>query len=73
MNNKMKEILILAAQVIVSRSGDVVTDDGIFATTDISDLLYLQMAIADAFDLDSDDVELKDMNRIRNVVKFDMH
>ena len=72
MNAKFKEILILAAELVSSRTGDVNTEDGYFATVDDNLLIKLQMTIADAFDLDNDDVNISDINKIRNVVNFDL-
>lgn len=68
----MKEVLILAAELVISRSGGVTTEDGNFATVDDDAIIRLDCAIAQAFDLDSDDVNIEDMDKIRNIVSFDL-
>lgn len=70
MEKRMREIIESAAIVIVSRSGDISTEDGVFATTDIDALLNLQIAIVNAFDLDNDDVELKDISKITTALNM---
>jgi hypothetical protein len=68
MNIKMKKVITAAASVIVNRTGDVTTEDGNLATVDIESLLELQLAIVDAFDLDNDDVEIKDVFKINSLL-----
>ena len=68
MNIKMKKVITAAASVIVNRTGDVTTEDGNLATVDIESLLELQIAIVDAFDLDNDDVEIKDVFKINSLL-----
>jgi len=64
----MKKVITAAATVIVNRTGDVTTEDGNLATVDIESLLELQLAIVDAFDLDNDDVEIKDVFKINSLL-----
>ena len=64
----MKKVITAAASVIINRTGDVTTEDGNLATVDIESLLELQLAIVDAFDLDNDDVEIKDVFKINSLL-----
>jgi hypothetical protein len=68
MDTEMKKVISAAASVIVNRTGDVTTEDGNLATVDIESLLELQLAIVDAFDLDNDDVEIKDVFKINSLL-----
>lgn len=54
-----KEILLLAVQAVLSRSGDVDTEDGAYATTNIDTMINLEAAIVKRFNLDSDDLQDK--------------
>lgn len=56
MDDGLKEILIAAATVVLMRAGDVSTEDGSYATVDCDSLLRLDYALAEYFELDSDDV-----------------
>lgn len=49
-------IISLASQLVISRDGDVDTEDGSFATVDADCLIELDYTIAQVFGLDSDDV-----------------
>lgn len=52
----IREIVDLAAQLVISRDSDVDMEDGAFATVDIDCLIRLDYAIAKSFGLDSDNV-----------------
>jgi hypothetical protein len=62
MNDKIKEILIAAAHVVLMRNSDVSTEDGSFSTVDTDALLQLEYALAEHFELDSDDVTFKNID-----------
>jgi len=57
-NDKIKEVLKLAVLVAEYRGGDVTTEDGCFATTDLDTLIALEAAICEAFSTESDDVTM---------------
>lgn len=58
----LKDILIAAATVVLLRRGDVDTEDGSYATVDIDSLLRLDYALAEFFELDSDDVTFENID-----------
>lgn len=62
MNDELKDILIAAATVVLMRHGDVSTEDGSYATVDIDSLLRLDYALAEYFELDSDDVTFENID-----------
>jgi len=64
MNEEMKYIIELATLLVLSRSGDVSTKDGSFATVDENMIIELESAIAKAFELKSDDVNNTDFIKI---------
>lgn len=69
MNDQMKKIIELAAALVLSRSGDVSTEDGNFATVDDNIIIELDGAIAEAFELNSDDVNESDIPMIMAILK----
>ena len=56
MKDELKIIIELATALVLSRNGDVTTEDGNFATVDDDIIIELDSAIAIAFGLNSDDV-----------------
>ena len=52
-----------------SRSGDVSSEDGNFATVDDNIIIELDSAIAEAFELSSDDVNESDIPMIMAILK----
>lgn len=56
MDDKIKEVLIAALNVAGGRCGDVSTEDGVFATTSVENMIDLETAFCEAFDTKSDDV-----------------
>ena len=64
MEDKYKHIIDLAIQVVLFRGSDVDTEDGTFATTCTDQIIRLDQAIAEAFELDSDDVSESDLPMI---------
>ena len=56
MRDEIRIIIELATALVLSRSGDVSTEDGYFATVDDDIIIELDSAIAIAFGLNSDDV-----------------
>lgn len=60
----LKEIIKLAAHVVLLRHGDVSTENGNYATTDSDSMIRLDQAIADTFDLDSDDVTFENIDTL---------
>jgi hypothetical protein len=70
MNDQMKKVIELATALVLSRSGDVSTEDGSFATVDDNIIIELDGAIAEAFGLDSDDVNESDVPMIMATLKY---
>jgi len=68
MNEKIKRILELATALVLSRSGDVSTEDGNFATVDDNIIIELELSISEAFNLESDDVNIGDVSVIRDAL-----
>ena len=68
MNNKMKRVIELATALVLSRAGDVDTEDGSFATVDTDIIIELDCAIAEAFELNSDDVNDSDAPMIMAII-----
>lgn len=67
---KLKEVLILAAQVVVTRHGDVSVEGvGDLATTDINSLIQLDYALAELFELPSDDVDFDNISIIQSKLR----
>lgn len=56
MDDKIKKALLAAVAVAHDRQGDVSTDDGGYATTNIDSMIELETALCDAFSSSSDDV-----------------
>ena len=56
MKDEIKAVIELATALVLSRGGDVSTEDGNFATVDDDIIIELDSAIAIAFKLKSDDV-----------------
>lgn len=61
MNDKLKEVLRLAVLIVEYRSGDIDTDGGSFATTNLDTIIYLEQALCDAFSTKSDDATMKEI------------
>ncbi len=60
----MKEIIKLSTSLVLSRGGDVDTEDGSFATVDTDLVIRLKQAIVEAFSLPYDDVSEEDIPMI---------
>jgi hypothetical protein len=69
MNDQMKRVIELATALVLSRYGDVDTEDGSFATVDADIIIQLDCAIAEAFELNSDDVNESDIPIIMEMLK----
>lgn len=69
MNDQMKRIIELSTALVLSRSGDVSTEGGNFATVDDNIIIELDCAIAEAFELNSDDVNESDVPMIMAILK----
>jgi len=69
MEDKYKHIIEIAIQIVLFRDSDVYTEDGTFATTCIYQIISLEQAIAEAFELDSDDVSESDLPMIMAKLK----
>lgn len=63
---KISNILLRAAEVVISRDGDTSSSDGDFACVDIGSIIHLESEISKFFDLDSDDVIRSDLPLIKN-------
>jgi len=55
MNQKIKDVLRYAVLIVEYRGGDVSTEDGNLATTDVDAMINLGAALCEAFDTTSDD------------------
>ena len=64
MTDGMKDIIKYATSLVLSRSSDVDTEDGSFATVEIDELLHLEAAIAKEFELEGDEVCESDTPKI---------
>ena len=64
MDSTIKRIVELATALVLSRSGDVSTKNGNFATVDDNIIIELDVAISEAFNLDSDEVTSSDLDAI---------
>ena len=67
-NEYIKDVLSIAAQVVLSRSGDVDTEDGSFATVDVDRIIRLEAAISKAFNLPGDDVTKYDIPQLHKMI-----
>ncbi|UKA04874.1 hypothetical protein [Photobacterium damselae] len=54
--DKLKELIERAILVAYGRDGDVDTEDGTFATTDVDEMIRLEMAIEELFGLDAQEL-----------------
>lgn len=70
LNEKMKDVLRYAVGIVLSRAGDVSMEDGEFATVDTHEIILLEEAIVEAFELDSDDVTRSDVSHIGETIKL---
>lgn len=55
---KLSNVLMCAFELVISRYGDVDTEDGSFATCGTDEIIRLDEAMAHFFDVGSDDLEL---------------
>ena len=65
-NLDVADALWAAYQVAISRSGDVTTEDGEFATVEITELINLCSSLSKLFETESDEVVYSDSSTIRN-------
>jgi len=68
MNDKIKEVLGLATALVLSREGDITTEDGNFATVDEDLIINLEIAISQAFELEGDEVVTSDIPKIKALI-----
>lgn len=61
MRDKIKEVLMLAVQLVESRSGDVVMDDGDYAKVDIAAICHLESALCEALGSSWDDARMSEL------------
>ena len=69
MKEEIKGIIEMAAILVLTRMGDVDTDDGALATVDTDAIIILEEAITDAFDLGSDDITFENMPILLQQIK----
>lgn len=62
MDKQLQDILILAASLVLTRGGDVSTEDGEVATVDTDTIIKLDYSLAEYFCLSSDDVSFENMD-----------
>ena len=66
---KMSDVLLRATEVVISRDGDISTEDGDFACVDIDSIIHLEGELSRLFALDSDDVVISDVSLIKAKAK----
>tara|TARA_R110002012_G_C11247932_1_gene566304 strand:- start:6 stop:428 length:423 start_codon:yes stop_codon:yes gene_type:complete len=64
MEDKYKELIMALAELILTRDDDVTTQDGDFATVDISSITEAEEFLVKAFNLDSDGIFVHDLGHI---------
>ena len=62
---KISDILLRAAEVVISRDGDTSSSNGDFACVDIGSIIHLESEISKFFDLDGDYVIRSDLPLIK--------
>ena len=62
---KISNILLRAAEVVISRDGDTSSSNGDFACVDIGSIIHLESEISKFFDLDGDYVIRSDLPLIK--------
>lgn len=62
---KISDILLRAAEVVISRDGDTSSSNGDFACVDIGSIIHLESEISKFFDLGSDNVIRSDLPLIK--------
>lgn len=60
MTTKISDVIINAFELVISRNGDVDTEDGSFATCGTDEIIRLDEAMAHYFQVGSDDISLSD-------------
>lgn len=55
---KLSDVLMMAFELVLSRDGDVDTEDGSFATCGIGEIIRLDEAMAHYFEIGRDDINL---------------
>ena len=65
-NLDVADALWAAYQVVIYRSGDVTTEDGEFATVEITEPINLCSSPSKLFETESDEVVYSDSSKIRN-------
>lgn len=63
-NVKMSDVIMSAVELVLSRGGDVMTEDGDFATCGTDEIIRLDTSIAELLELPSDDVDIRDIDLI---------
>ena len=61
MHQDIKNVLAMAVTVVECRKGDVSTEDGMFATTDLDAIIDLEATLCKAFDTVSDNVSMSEI------------
>ena len=64
-NEKLRELLEQTVLTVLSRDGDIETTNGNFATVGADEVIRLECAVAEAFELNSDDVNESDIPMIK--------
>lgn len=58
LKDKLIKVLTCASNVVLSREGDISTEDGDLATCHVDDIIYLEETLVELLNLPSDDVTL---------------
>lgn len=67
-SEEIKRALEEAVQVVAWRAGDISTEDGTYATTDIDAIIRLEQALCEALKTSSDDVVLEEILPLINAL-----
>lgn len=66
---KMSDVLLRAAEVVMSRDGDTTNEDGSFACVDIDSIIHLESQLSRLFSLDCDDIIRSDLPLLKDRAK----
>lgn len=67
---KLSDVLMLAFELVLSRDGDVDTEDGSFATCGIDEIIRLDEAMAHYFEVGSDELNLYNVDLVLRKAKM---
>lgn len=59
---KLKEVLKRAVLIVEYRQGDIDTEDGSFAVTDVDEIIRLEQALCDLFETSTDNATMLEIS-----------